>query len=69
MEVKDNKKMAAAQIKRPVTSKSAPVNSDSNESVRVPRKKRARTSAISRRKQQEGGKTPKHCGEQNYFVL
>ena len=46
MEVKDNRKRAASQIKRLVTPKADTVNSYSNESVRVPRKKNVRTGVL-----------------------
>ena len=39
MEVKDNSKRSAAQIKRFSVSKAVPVNSDIDASVKVPRKK------------------------------
>ena len=50
MEVKDNRKRELAHIKRLSTSKTAPDNYDSNESVRVPRKERARTGVVPSRK-------------------
>ena len=49
--VKDNRKRAASQIKRLVTSKADTVNSYSDESVRVPRKKNVRTGVLPSHKQ------------------
>ena len=68
MEVKENMKRAEDQIKRLATLKEAPVDSDRNESVRVPRKKRESTGVILSRKQQEG-KMTKHHGAQRYCVI
>ena len=50
IEFKDNSQRAATQVKRLATSIAALVSSDSNESVRVPRKKRVRTGVLPNRK-------------------
>ena len=68
MEVKENSKRALVHIKRLATSNSAPVNYDSNESVRVLLKKRARNGVITINKQQ-GKNTPKHNGAHQYCML
>ena len=65
--VKDNRKRAATQIKS-IENLRAKSNYDSDESIRVPCKKRARTGVIHNCKQQ-GGNTTKHQGAQRYFVL
>ena len=65
VEVKDNSKRAAAQIKRLATSKAEPFNYDRNVSVKIPRKNKARTSFLLARKQKVG-KTPKYHGDQHY---
>ena len=57
IEVKDNSKRVSTQIKKIATSRAA-YNSDSNEYIRVPHKKKARTGVL--RKQQGGN--PKHNG-------
>ena len=67
IEVKDNSKRAATQIKRLATSKAAS-SSDSNRFVRVPRNKRVRTGVLPNQKHQ-GGKLPKHDVIQRYCVL
>ena len=59
-------KRAATQTKRNKTSRSASY-SDSNESIRVLRKKRDRTGVFLNRKKQ-GEKMPKHHDSQSYFV-
>ena len=46
MEVKNNKKRAVAQINRLATSKVAPVNYDTYDSIMLPIKKKARTGAL-----------------------
>ena len=46
MEVKDDRKRAAEQIKRIVTSNAVPVNYDSDEYVRVTHNKMSRTGVI-----------------------
>ena len=61
MEVKDNRKRAAAQINMLATSKSAPVNSDSNSSVTFPCNDKARTGVLPTRKN-KGKKNPNHHG-------
>ena len=66
--MKDNGKRAEAKIKRFATSKPAPVNYDSDESVRILRKKRVRNGVLPNRKQQRK-KSPKHHGEQRYCVI
>ena len=63
MEVKDNKKRAADQIKRLATSKAAPINSKRDGYTRVPRKKKARAGVLPIRKQ-HGKRTSKHHGAQ-----
>ena len=68
MGVNDNRKRDASQIKRLVIPNEAPVNYDSDESVRVPYKNRARTGVITSRRQQ-GKKTLKHHGAQRYCVF
>ena len=65
--VKDNMKRVATQIKRLTTSR-ASSNSDSNESVRGPFKKRVRTGVIPNHKQQ-GKKTPKYYAIQRYCEI
>ena len=65
MEVKYNRKRAAANIKRLLDSKAESVNSERNKSTRVPRKKKSRAIILSTCKQQ-GKKTPKHHGSQSY---
>ena len=67
IKVKDNRKRAATQINRIATSKAA-YYSDSDESIRVPRKKKANTGVINNHKQ-EGKKTPKYHSTQRYCVL
>ena len=52
-EVNDNRKSAEAQINRLVTSTAEPINSDSNKSIRVPRKKKERTGVLPIRKKYE----------------
>ena len=68
MEVKDNSKRDAAQIKRLETSKAAPVNSDSDDSIRVPCKKKVRNGVLPSHKQ-HGEKTPKRHRLQRYLLL
>ena len=51
METKGNRKRDMYDIKRLATSKSEPVNSDSDDSISVPRNKKARTGVLPRRKQ------------------
>ena len=46
VEVTDNRKRSAAQIKRLETSKATPVNSDSNDSIKVPCKKKFSTGVL-----------------------
>ena len=62
--VRDNRKRAATQIKNIATSRSAS-HSDSDESIRVPHKKKASTGVF--RKQQGGD--PKQHGVQRHCVL
>ena len=62
IKVKDNSKRAATQINMLATSRSAS-HSDSNKSVRVPCKNRARTGVIPSRKQHKK-KAMKHNGIQ-----
>ena len=62
---KENRKRYASQIKKLVASKVAQVNADSDVSVRVTRKNKARTSFLLARKQKVG-KTPKYHGDQHY---
>lgn len=50
MEDKNNRESDVAQIKRLATSKAAPVNFDSNDSIRVPRKKKKRAGVVPDRK-------------------
>ena len=47
MEVKDNIKRVAAHIKRLAASKAAPINSDIDDVIRFPLKKKARTGVLS----------------------
>ena len=61
-------KRAAAQIKRLAYSNVAPVNSDINLSIRVPRKKKSSTGVLPNLKQ-HGEKTHKHRGAQLYWML
>ena len=42
MEVKDNRRISAAQIEKPASSKAGPVNSYIDASVRVPYKRKER---------------------------
>ena len=65
LEVEDNMKIYAAHIKRLATSKSAPVNSYSENSTRVPRKKKARTGVLTDYKHKVK-KKPKYHGAQRY---
>ena len=67
IKVKDNRKRSATQIKNIATSKVAS-QYDSNELIRVPRKKRGRTGIIPNRKQQRK-KTPKHNRNQCYCII
>ena len=68
MEVKDNSKIAATQTKRLATSKAALVNYGSDASVRVTRNNKSRTGVLLDHNQQ-GNKTFKNHGAQNYYVL
>ena len=68
MGVTNNSKMAASQIKRLTTYKAMLINSDSYNSIGVPRKKKMRTGVLPSRKQ-EGKNTPKNYGAWRYFVL
>ena len=65
MEVKDNRKRAAAQIKRLETSKAELINYDRNNSKRVTHKNNTRTAVLLSHKQQSK-KNPKHIGAQHY---
>ena len=65
MEDKYNRKITEAQIKRLAASKAAPVSSDSDASIRVPRKKKARTGVLPDCKN-NGKKIPNHSGDQHY---
>ena len=56
------------QIKRLAASKSAPANSYSNVSTKVPFKKKARDGVLPARNQQVN-KNPNHKGYQHYCVL
>ena len=67
IKVKDKRERAATQIKRIETSRVAS-HSDSNESIRVPCKKRDRTGVIPNRKQQ-GENIPNHHGAQCHCIL
>ena len=67
IKVKGNRKSSTTQINRLATSRAAS-NYDSNESGRVPCKKRASTCVIPNRKYW-GGKTPNHNGIQRYCAL
>ena len=60
IKVKGNSKIAANQVKRLTTSR-AESNSNIDESIRVPLKKRVRTGVIPSHKKQEK-KTSKHNG-------
>ena len=51
MEVKDNRKRAAAHIKRLSISKAASIHSDRNDSIRVPHKNNTRTGVLQIHKQ------------------
>ena len=68
IEVKYNRKISDAQIKRLATSKAEPVNSDSEEYIRVMHKKKAGTGVLRSRKQ-HGKMTPKRHGVQRYCVV
>ena len=68
MEVKDNMKRSAYQIKRPAASKADPSNSDRYTSARLPCKKKSRTSVLPDRKH-KGKKIPDHKGSQSYYIL
>ena len=62
---KDNRKRAATQIKNIVSARVA-FHSDINKSVRVPRKKKARTGVL---RNNPNTKVPKHLGIQRHCVL
>ena len=64
IEVKYNKKRAATKIKKIKTSRETS-HYESNESIKVPCMKKARTGVIRKK---QGGK-PKHHGVQRYCVL
>ena len=64
---KDNSKRSVTHIKRLEISRTAS-NSESNESISIPRKKRLKTGVIISRKHQ-GVKTPKHHGIQTFCAL
>ena len=64
-EAKDNRKQAAAQIKRLAVSKAALENYDSNTSGKVLHKKKARTSVLPDRKK-KGKKPPNYKGFKCY---
>ena len=68
MEVKDNRKMAAAHIKSLSPSKESHINYDIGNSVKMPRRKKARTGVLPIHKQ-HGKKTPKHHGSQRYYLI
>ena len=65
---KENRKRYASQIKKLVASKVAQVNADSDVSVRVTRKNKARTGVLTARKKQ-GKNSPKDHGSQSYYLL
>ena len=68
MDFKDSRVKAKSQTNNPAASKTAPSNYYGDASVKVTRKKNARTSALTYRKKQ-GNKTTKNSGAQNYCVL
>ena len=68
MEVKDNRKRAAYQIKILAAQKVVLVDYDINTIPRVTHKKKAGAGVLLDRNQQ-GKKTPKHKGYQHYFAL
>ena len=68
IEVKDNSKKAVTQINWLATSRAVPVNSDSDEYVRVLCKKKVRTGVQPNHKK-HGEKNPKHYEVQQYCVI
>ena len=68
MEVKDNRKRAASQIKSPATSNEAPISYDSDNSIRVQRKKNEGHGVLTSQTQ-HGKNTPKHHGAQRYYMM
>ena len=67
IQVKDNRKRAATQIKKVASARSASL-SESDGSVRVPRKKKAVTGVL-RSNKGPNRKTPKHNVTQRYYML
>ena len=65
IDVKDNITRAAVQIKRLATPNSAPVNSERDYYIRVPRKNNSRTGVLPSHKHY-GENIPKHNGMQSY---
>ena len=65
IEVKDNRKMSATQIKK-IASARADSHSDSDKPISVPRNKKSRTGALSNNTNR---KAPKHCGTQCHCML
>ena len=63
-----NRKRAVDQIKRLETSKAALLRSDSEDSVNMPCKKKARAYVLTEFIHQ-GKKTSNHHGTQRYFVM
>ena len=68
MEVKDNREISTAQIKRLAAYKSAPVNSDRDASVRVSCKNKSRAGVLPPQNWKYKN-TPKYCGTQRYCVM
>ena len=61
MEVKDNRKIIAAQIKKLVACKAAPFNYYRDMSIRVLRKKKARNIFLLALKHKVKNKPKRHC--------
>ena len=68
MEATDNRKQDVAQIIILATSKTAPDNSDSNASSKVPCKNKSKTCVLPAHKKQ-GNKTPKNKVSKRYCVM
>ena len=69
LETKDNMKKYAAQIKRLDRYKVVFVDSERDTILKVPHKKKARTSVFPDHKQSNKKNTPRHGGIQRYCVL
>ena len=68
MEIEDNSKKSASQIKRLATSKVVTINYDIYDFIRVPRKNKAWDGVLPSCKQ-HGNKNPKHHGTQRYCMM